>query len=365
MAAKLLLAFLLLPLAMPGNAAQDRLQFALIADPQYADKASTADRCYRDTLAKLTTAVPVINASRPAFLVILGDYIDGYTSADRQRALEDLTRANAGIAAFEGDVHMVLGNHDVASLNKDEWLANTPGKVKRTFYSFDVGAIHFVVLDGNYTADGKDYGREEPWIWTDTWIQSAQKAWLIDDLNRAGDMPTVVFIHQNIQDHTAYSLKNSSEIRQILQTHGNVTHVLQGHRHTGQYSQISGIHYLTLPAMVNCPPEGNNYAVATISGSTMHVQGYGSTPTRDMPHAGLLKARWRGAGSRLGARDWRLATHDLRLPTRRSLPQLFDLCERPLPCGDDSHDRIGIEHTAGPRAAARVLQRSPDAGVVR
>ncbi len=288
-----LLAF---PLCASAQLGPDSLRFAIIADPQYADKTSTTDRCYRNTIAKMASAVTFLNTKAPAFLLILGDYVDGYTAADSAKTVTDINALNAEVSKFQGPVYQVMGNHDEASLNKSEWLEHTYGVIKKKYYSFDVGPIHFIVLDGNYTPNGKDYGRVDPWVWTDTQIPAEQKAWLTANLDSAGQKPTIVAIHQNINDQTDYSLDNSVEIRQLLETHGNVTHVLQGHRHEGGYAKVNGIHYLTQHAMVNCPASvtgtGNNYSLVVVKDSAMYVDGYGGTPDRTLVAPGLRKAAW-------------------------------------------------------------------------
>ena len=289
-------AAVLLPCALKAQLGPDSLRFAVIADPQYADKASTTDRCYRNTIAKMTSAITFLNSRSPAFLLILGDYVDGYTAADSGKAVADINALNAEVSKFRGPVYQVMGNHDEASLNKSEWLQYSHGSIKKNYYSFDVGPIHFIVLDGNYSANGRDYGRMEPWVWTETQIPAAQKAWLIANLDSAGQKPTIVAIHQNINDQSSYSLDNAAEIRQILETHGNVTHVLQGHRHEGEYAKVGNIHYLTQHAMVNCPASvtgtGNNYSLVTLKDSAMYVDGYGGTPDRILIAPGLKKAEW-------------------------------------------------------------------------
>jgi alkaline phosphatase len=175
-------------------------------------------------------------------------------------------------------------------LNKDEFLNAFNPKIKSNYYSFDMDPYHFIVLDGNYIEDGTDYGRDVNWTWTDTWIHQEQKDWLIADLDSAGSKPTFIFIHQNLHDNSSISLNNSAEIREILENHGNVTHVFQGHHHPGHYEEINGIHYLTIMGMVDCPEEENRYASITVTGDTLYVEGHGAQPDYVLPHEGLLEA---------------------------------------------------------------------------
>lgn len=329
-----LLALLLAPLATLTAHAQlgpDSLRFAVIADPQYADKAvsgsatATTGRCYRATPAKMDSAIAFFNRlapRNPAFLLILGDYIDAYgtTVADSTKAMADLDTMNARTGAFMGDIYLVLGNHEQSSLNKANVHAKSLSKIKQNYYSFDVGPIHFVVLDGNFTSNGNDYGRFAPWTWTDTWIHKPQRDWLIADLQAAGQKPTIVSIHQNLNGANTddYSVKNADTVRKILETNGNVTHVFQGHKHEGGYARINGIHYMTFQAMLNCPAaatgtgtaNGNNYSLVTIRDTSLYVDGQMRSPDRVMSHAGLARANWTtslkhdGGGAAGGAASW-------------------------------------------------------------
>ncbi len=324
MSSKIWFRFLLLfaPLSVMAQLGPDSLRFAIIADPQYADKASTTDRCYRNTIAKMNTAITFLNTQAPAFLLILGDYVDAYTNAvaDTAKTITDINALNAEVSKFNGPIYQVLGNHDEASLNKSEWMAKVVASIKKNYYSFDVGPFHFVVMDGNYSPNGKDFGRIDPWVWNSALVPAEERDWLIADLDKAGTRPTIVSIHENLNDSTDYSVGNASEIRNVLKTHGNVTHVLQGHRHEGGYVKINGIHYLTQQAMVNCPAgatsTGNNFSLVTLKDSTMRVDGYYGTPDRVLPNAGLLQAAWPTAVNHAmrAARQIKLTSSFLEMP---------------------------------------------------
>lgn len=307
----LLAVLMFLPLTAAAQLGPDSLRFAVISDPQYADKATsgsataTTSRCYRGSPEKMDSAIAFFNRRSPAFLLILGDYLDAYgtTLADSVKAMADLDTMNARTGKFQGDIYQVLGNHDGTSTNKAGWLSKSVGKIKENYYSFDVGPIHFVVLDGNYRADGKDYSRGDAWVWTDTWLHKPQRDWLIADLQAAGQKPTIVSIHQNLHNADDYSVENSDTVRKILETNGNVTHVFQGHRHEGSYTRVNGIHYMTFQAMLNCPigatgattggtGNGNNYSLVTIRDTSVIVDGQIRSPDRTMPHIGLAKANW-------------------------------------------------------------------------
>jgi hypothetical protein len=151
-------------------------------------------------------------------------------------------------------------------------------------------------MDGNYSPNGKDFGRTDTWVWNQVMIPQSQIDWLTADLDSAGQKPTLIAIHENLSDATEYSVSNAAAIRTVLETHGNVTHVLQGHRHEGAYVKVGKIHYLTQHAMVNCPAgatsNGNNFALVTLKDSAMYVDGYYGTPDRTLIAPGVKLAAW-------------------------------------------------------------------------
>jgi alkaline phosphatase len=60
-------------------------------------------------------------------------------------------------------------------------------------------------------------------------------------------------------------VKNAAQVRQILEASGKVHAVFQGHHHSGNYSNIAGIHYYTLKALIEGRgPENNSYAIAEV-----------------------------------------------------------------------------------------------------
>jgi hypothetical protein len=133
----------------------------------------------------------------------------------------------------------------------------------RGYYSFDVGGVHFVVLDANFTSDGADYDRGN-FHWSDTNVSPAELDWLRTDLAGTSN-PVVVFVHQLLDGEGDAFVNNSPDVRQALEDAGNVLAVFQGHLHTGRQSHIEGIPYYTLKAMVEgSGPDNSSYATVEI-----------------------------------------------------------------------------------------------------
>ncbi len=180
----------------------------------------------------------------------------------------------------------MLGNHCVETLKKEEFLAEVTQE--RSYYSFDRGGVHFVVLDSCFRSDGVPYGRNNS-HWTDANIPTAEVEWLEADL-KAGDKPVVVFAHQRLDVSNNHGVKNNAAVRQILETSGRVLAVFQGHSHQNDLKEIGGIHYCTLVAMVEGDGADNNgYSVLEIQpDGTLILSGFCKQMSRgwSAPRAG-------------------------------------------------------------------------------
>lgn len=246
------------------------LRVGLITDLHYADKAPAGTRHYRETLAKLEEAAGQFERDKPTFLVELGDLIDAADSVDVEQGY--LTTINREFSAICKDRHYVLGNHCVDMLNKEEFLGGV-GQEK-SYYSFDRGGIHFVVLDSCFRSDGEPYGRKN-FQWTDANIPVAELQWLEADL-AASDKPVIVFAHQRLDVSDNHGVKNNPDVRSILEASGRVLAVFQGHSHQNDLKDIGGIHYCTLVAMVEgSGAENNGYSVLDIrTDHTLELTGF-------------------------------------------------------------------------------------------
>jgi alkaline phosphatase len=231
---------------------EDVLRIGLITDLHYADKPPAGSRYYRETLSKLAEAAERFQADRPALVVELGDLIDAADSVEVEQAY--LKTINEQFSKTSAERHYVLGNHCVDMLTKEEFLAGV--ERERSYYSFDRGGFHFVILDACFRSDGQPYGRKNA-HWTDANIPPAELEWLKADL-QSTDKKTIVFAHQRLDVSGNHAVKNASQIREALEASGKVLAVFQGHSHQNDYREIAGIHYTTLVAMVEGSGAENN-----------------------------------------------------------------------------------------------------------
>lgn len=256
------------------------LSFGVITDLHYADKETWGTRHYRDSLAKLTQAATTFEKKQVAFAIELGDIID---KADKDIERSYLATISEAFGTFPGPRHFVLGNHDVATFSKEEFLA--VAVKKKSFYSFDMKGWHFVVLDACFNADFTPYNAGN-FDWTQSFVPPEEIVWLADDLAKAQRRNAIVFIHQILNDETdPHGVKNAPAVRAVLEGAGNVRAVFQGHMHTGGYAAIGGIHYITLRAAVEeAGLENNSCAVVTLfHDGAVVMDGYGRLSDADFP----------------------------------------------------------------------------------
>ncbi len=269
------------------------------------------NRYYSESLAKMRECVDVMNRERVAFLVELGDLKDQDETPVEANTLRYLQETDSELRRFAGPVHYVLGNHDMDSLSKEQFLntvgrgengpqvaaawhppepggrtrdARGRGPARAAHYSFDHSGCHFVVLDANFRTDGTPYDHGN-FDYTDTFVPRPQLDWLASDLAANRDTCAIVFCHQRLDGEGTYFVNNAKEVREVL-GRGNVRAVFHGHDHHGGYSKIDGVHYHTLRAMVEgSGEESSSYAVVDVGHDSVIVTGYRRAASRRLPLA--------------------------------------------------------------------------------
>ncbi len=261
------------------------LRFGLVTDSHYSDRASKGSRHYNESIQKMTECVELMNAQNVDFTVFCGDMIDKGAPDTAENVLANLQAIEATYAGFRGPRYHVLGNHDMDSLSKAQFL----GSVERSgiegdsgHHSFDSKGVHFVVLDACFTSDGTAYDSSN-FHWTDANIPQQQLDWLEADL-AATSKPVIVFIHQLLDGNGHHYVNNAPAVRKILEDNPRVLGVFQGHQHAGQYNHLGGIHYYTLRGMVEGSGEANSaYAIADVhENGDIAVTGYRRAISREM-----------------------------------------------------------------------------------
>jgi len=261
------------------------VKFGIVTDSHYADSDPKGDRYFRESISKMEECVELMNQMKVDFLIELGDFKDQDTPPNKKNTLLYLRTVENFFLQFKGPKYHVIGNHDLDSISKEDFLkivGNTNIPVNSTFYSFNLNCLHFIVLDANFKSDGTDY-RNGNFDWRDTYISPAEIDWLKSDL-KVTSKPVIVFIHQQLDCEGDLCVNNAEEVRSILDNSSKILAVFQGHNHKGYYSQIKGIHYYTLKAMVDgSGSQNNSYAIVQVfDDGSITITGYRKAVTKNL-----------------------------------------------------------------------------------
>jgi len=282
-----LLPVAVLLVALPASASDGAvLRIGIVADIHAHDTDSPLEGKYMSHTAERLTAFTDAMNTWPADLIIeLGDFVNGWVilgadPGDPGRIPDLLEWADSLLAQFHGPRYHVIGNHDVYNLDKTQYRERLG--LDATFYSFDAGAFHFVVLDVQFDVGGRDLAH------TYTGVAGAvpteELEWLRDDL-AATDRPTIVCVHQpldsDVPEWGRPLVSNAPEVRRVLAESGVVIAVFQGHEHANRAAQIDGIHYVTFEALVD-QGTAPSWAHVTLDASqrTIEIVGVGEQVDR-------------------------------------------------------------------------------------
>lgn len=179
---------------------------------------------------------------------------------------EELDRFAARLRRARHPQRVAVGNHDLEP-SADRPFAAYETRFGPTWYSFEVGRVHYVVLNGLRAKP--DLGGYTNCIGG---FSDDERAWLAADLAACGDRPVVVFTH--IPLHSTYCARRGTtiadapwwvhpegeEIGELLSRHG-VRLVLQGHLHENERLLRDGVEYASTVSLcgrwwqAETPPE--------------------------------------------------------------------------------------------------------------
>lgn len=267
------------------------VRFGIVTDLHYAERPHRGNRYYRQSLSKAAECVDLMNEQKVDFLVELGDLKDQTDTPNETQTLQFLDTIEKELRRFNGPLYHVLGNHDADSISKQQFLdhiSNHGFSEASSYYSFNQGSFHFVVLDANFTSQGVAYDHGN-FDWRDTYIPGEQLNWLKKDLKQ-NKKPTIVFVHQQLdaaafdEKHREICVSNADAVRAILEESGNVMIVFQGHHHPGSFHKINSIYYYTLKAVIEGDgPENSSYAIVEIGKDRIiSIKGYRRAESKEL-----------------------------------------------------------------------------------
>jgi 3',5'-cyclic AMP phosphodiesterase CpdA len=271
-------------------------RFGVIADPQYANLEPnlSLNRYPRLSLGKLSDAIAEFNQHELAFIVTLGDVIDGLW--------ESFNTILPLYRQLRHPYHFLLGNHDFAVA--PEHLAEVRARVgmPAAFYDFVHRGHRFILLDGNEVSlhayaegDARRAGavlclqrlEEKGALNAHRWNAAsgeAQLAWLADKLLRAKAASEKVLImnHYPVYPSNDHNSWDSDRILDLVARHDHVIAYFSGHNHQGNYARTSGTHFLNFKGMVDTP-DTSAFAIVAVYPDRLEVTGYGREESRVLP----------------------------------------------------------------------------------
>ncbi|MCK5585153.1 metallophosphoesterase [Candidatus Bipolaricaulota bacterium] len=278
--------------ALSGFGAEDIVHIGLITDTHAHDLDSPSEgKWMSHTEERLSAFTTTMNEWGPDFVIELGDFINGWVvfgtlPGDPARIPDILAWADGLYDQFDGPAYHVVGNHDLYNLDKTLYL-DILG-IDATYYSFDVGAYHFIVLDVQYAEDGSDLAHTYTGV--AGFVPEPEFEWLRADLE-AAERPTIVFVHQMLDDFIEEwgrpTVINQSQLQQLFAEDGDVIAVFQGHDHDNVHNVIDGIHYVTFEAMVDqdTPPTWAQISLDPGSRSIV-IEGFGVQASYELSYSG-------------------------------------------------------------------------------
>jgi len=278
---------MLSPELFAKNSEKPIIRFGMISDVHYANREPAGTRFYNQSLTKVQEAIERMNQEKLDFAIELGDFKDQDAVPNEASTLKYLTDIESVFRKFQGPTYHVLGNHDVDGISKQQFLErveNTGIPKTKSYYSFNQKGIHFVILDGDFTKDGKAYDHGN-FSWDDSFIPENQVNWLKDDLKK-NSLPVVVFVHQMLGHwrDVKLEIQNAAAVRQILEQSGKVLCVFQGHVHEESYNLINGIPYYSVNAVVDGDgPENSAYMIVDVyKDGSLKIDGFRRATDRDI-----------------------------------------------------------------------------------
>jgi predicted phosphodiesterase len=270
--------------------------FGILADPQYAackpDEAM--NRYFASSLAKVTDAIAVFNRHELAFVVTLGDLIDGGSKnfADILPLYERLRHRSL----------LLPGNHDFAITAKQ--LADVYGllNMPAPYHDFAMGGMRFIVLDGSDISlfapplndprraiaterltELKATGAINAQTWNGS-LSDTQFAWLTQTLDaaQAAGERVVIFCHYPVFPANEHNLWDAPDILALLKRYSCFAAWFCGHNHAGNFGEIDGQYFVNFKGIVDTPDE-NTFAIADIYADRIDIRGFGREDSRSLP----------------------------------------------------------------------------------
>lgn len=216
-------------------------------------------------------AIETANSLKPDFVITGGDLIMDALEANYDRADKLYNLYLKTCKKFKIPVYNTPGNHEIFGLYEESGVNPAhpeygkkmfEKRIGKTYYSFDYGEWHFMILDSAAEMDRERYLGKIP---------EEQVEWIKGDLEKTGEnTPIVLVAHipfitsmtqvysgSLVANNDYIVIVNSKEVLELFNDH-NLKLVLQGHLHFLEAIYVRGIHFITAGAVSGKWWEGPN-----------------------------------------------------------------------------------------------------------
>ena len=214
---------------------------------------------------KLQTAVDYFNLTDIQFLAHLGDFIQ--SSYDNYSVVKPI------MDELNVPVKFALGNHEFDVPDSLKSSLTTLLEMPDYYYDFVIQDWRFIVIETTETGSYAQAVHPNVTVCGVAGITLTQLNWIEQKIIEAQQrkQKVVLFGH-----HPVDGFCNSDLFQQVLENYPNVVAYMNGHKHTGDYFQRNGIHYLTFKAMlVNTT---STYSQILVRENELEVRGFGNQP---------------------------------------------------------------------------------------
>lgn len=230
----------------------DNSKYMLIAmaDIHLANRNNDISQFQTDFLNEVSAKISARKASGlKTYILTLGDETWDIYWYEKNFRLPNWLNTIGSVGA---PVFNIMGNHDNDPYCADDLAASAPFRqyVGPSYYSFNLGDCHYVVLDDIvYVNTGGSQGTVGKRNY-EAQVTNDQIAWMQKDLALVADKSTPIFVAMHIQMHntphslsngeqvTSYRVSNASKLLSITNSFSNVQY-LTGHTHTNSFFNCS------------------------------------------------------------------------------------------------------------------------------
>ena len=218
-------------------------------DPDAFHFAVVSDRTGGHRARIFSEAVDRLNLMQPAFVVTVGDLIEGYAK-DQAKLLEEWKEFQSYVGRLQMPFFYLAGNHDLANpLQAKDWQE----RFGRTYYHFVYRNVLFLMMSSDDPSEEKGGGKMSP-----EQIAYVQKV--------LRDNPkvkwTMAFIHKPLWNSTKLQETGWLDVEKALQDRPYTVFV--GHEHVYQKFVRHGRNYYQLATTGG----GSKYAACPTASST-------------------------------------------------------------------------------------------------